>query len=263
MQGGIEDAQIAYESGFDYIECNFSQVMALPRAEFDEWKKRMQDMPIRCEAMNGMLPGTFRRTGPDADLTPVREFLKEAFARAAEIALPVVVFGSSAARNIPADADGNITFPMDKALDQVAEYLWMAGELARPSGTIIAIEPLRVKECNIIQRVSEGAEMARRVNHPNVRLLADEYHMIEMNESEHSIIDAGFDLMRHCHTADPVARKYPHPDGTWDYKPFFDALKSIGYEGRVSIEGGCDDFVKDAPRAFGSARSAQEVNQLL
>ena len=81
---GIEDAQIAYESGFDYIECNFSQVMALPRAEFDEWKKRMQDMPIRCEAMNGMLPGTFRLTGPDADLTPVREFLKEAFARAAE-----------------------------------------------------------------------------------------------------------------------------------------------------------------------------------
>ena len=82
------------------------------------------------------------------------------------------------------------------------------------------------------------------------RRAADEYHMIEMNESEQSIIDAGFNLMRHCHTADPVARKYPHPDGTWDYKPFFDALKSIGYEGRVSIEGGCDDFVKDAPRAF-------------
>ena len=42
---GIEDAQIAYESGFDYIECNFSQVMALPRAEFDEWKSVCRTCP--------------------------------------------------------------------------------------------------------------------------------------------------------------------------------------------------------------------------
>ena len=48
---GIEDAQIAYESGFDYIECNFSQVMALPRAEFDEWKKRMQEPVISGGAL--------------------------------------------------------------------------------------------------------------------------------------------------------------------------------------------------------------------
>ena len=246
----IEDAVTAYEIGYDYIECGFSQIMSLPRAEFDEWKKRMFDMPIHCEAMNGMLPGKFRLTGPDADLNPVREFLKEAFDRAAEIKLPVVVFGSSGARNIPVDESGKITFPMEKALDQVAEYLTMAGDIAKPSGTIIAIEPLRVKECNIIQLVSEGAEMARRVNHPNVKLLADGFHMIEMGEDVKSIVDAGHDLMRHCHTADPVARKYPHPDGTWDYKPFFDALKSIGYEGGVSIEGGCDDFATDARLAF-------------
>lgn len=247
---GIEDAQTAYEAGFDYIECGFSQTMSMPRNEFDEWKRRMLDQPIRCEAMNGMLPGSFQLTGPDADLVPVREFLKEAFERAAEISLPVVVFGSSGARNIPEDDAGNMTFTMDRALDQVAEYLWMAGELAKPCGVTIAIEPLRAKECNIIRRVSEGADMARRVGHPNVCLLADGFHMAEMNESAQSIADAGAALMRHCHTANPDGRTYPQPSDAWDYKPFFDALKSIGYQGGVSIEAGCDDFASRARLAF-------------
>ena len=30
----------------------------------------------------------------------------------------------------------------------------------------------------------------------------------------------------------------------------FETLKGIGYEGRVSVEGGCDDFSVDARDAF-------------
>lgn len=247
---GIEDAQTAYEAGFDYIECGFGDIMSRPRAEFDEWKRRMLDMPIHCEAMNGMIPGKYRLTGPEADLAPVREFLKEAFERAAEIALPVVVFGSGAARNIPADEAGNLMYPMDRSLDQVAEYLWMAGELARPCGVTIAIEPLRAKECNIIRLVSEGAAMARRVGHPNVRLLADGFHMAEMGEGPQAIEDAGAELMRHCHIANPDGRTYPQPDDDWDYAPFFASLKRIGYNGGVSVEAGCDDFARRAKLAF-------------
>lgn len=246
----IDDAVKAYEAGFDYIECGFNQIMSLPRAEFDEWKRKMNDMPIRCEAMNGMLPGHFRLTGPNADLVPVRDFLKEAFERAGEIKLPVVVFGSGGARNIPVDENGNLVCPLEKALDQVAEYLLMAGDLAKDSGTVIAIEPLRRKESNIIRLVSEGAEMARRVNHPNVKLLADAFHMAEMEEGPQAIIDAGGDLMRHCHTANPAGRTYPTPADAWDYKPFFDALKAIGYTGGVSVEAGVDDFDKSVRLSF-------------
>ena len=32
---GIEDAQTAYEAGFDYIEWGFGQIMSLPPAEVD------------------------------------------------------------------------------------------------------------------------------------------------------------------------------------------------------------------------------------
>lgn len=247
---GIEDAQTAYEAGFDYIECGFGQIMSLPQAEFDEWKRKLADSPIPCAAMNGMLPGKFRLTGPDADLKPVREFLSEAFERAGEIGLPVVVFGSGAARNIPQDRYGNLLYPFDKALDQVAEYLQMAGDLAQPYGVIIAIEPLRAMESNIIRTVADGVSMAQRVAHPNVKVLADAYHMAEMGEGAQAVLDAGSDMLRHCHTANPWGRVYPTGDDRWDYTPFFDALKQIGYQGGVSVEAGCSDFAQAAKRAF-------------
>lgn len=247
---GIDDAQTAYEAGFDYIECGFGGIMSLPKAEFDEWRRKLADSPIPCRAMNGMLPGKYRLTGPDAELEPVRRFLSEAFERAGEIGLPVVVFGSGAARNIPQDRYGNLLYPLDRALDQVAEYLQMAGELAQQCGVIIAIEPLRALEGNIIRTVADGVRLAQRVAHPNVKVLADAFHMAEMGEGAQALIDAGADMLRHCHTANPFGRTYPTADDRWDYAPFFDALKQIGYQGGVSVEASCDDFAQAARRAF-------------
>lgn len=246
---GIEDAAAAYEAGFDYIECCFSQVMTLPDTEFKEWKQKLADSPIPCMAMNIMLPGRFRLTGPEADLKPVHEYLSSTMERAAEIELPLLVFGSGGARNVPVDAQGCMTFPMDKALDQIYEYLVMAGGIAEQNGVTIVIEPLRAKECNIIQLVSEGAEMARRVNLPNVKLLADLTHMADMNDDMQSIVDAR-DIMRHCHVSNPNGRIFPQPGDGWDYSPFFNALKSIDYCGGVSIEAGCDDFASQIRPAF-------------
>jgi sugar phosphate isomerase/epimerase len=41
----------------------------------------------------------------------------------------------------------------------------------------------------------------------------------------------------HCHIASPGARRYPLPGDGADYSAFFGALRSIGYAGRVSVEG--------------------------
>ncbi|MGN0743366.1 MAG: hypothetical protein ACI4L8_11975, partial [Candidatus Fimadaptatus sp.] len=79
---------------------------------------------------------------------------------------------------------------------------------------------------------------------------ADGFHMAEMGEGPQAIEDAGAELMRHCHIANPDGRTYPQPDDAWDYAPFFASLKRIGYTGGVSIEAGCDDFARRAKLAF-------------
>ena len=56
----------------------------------------------------------------------------------------------------------------------------------------------------------------------------------------------------HCHIADRARRFYPAAgDGSeGDYKAFFAALQKSGYDGRVSIEGRCEDFARDAEASF-------------
>jgi len=73
--------------------------------------------------------------------------------------------------------------------------------------------------------------------HPNVRLLADMFHMARNGEDMQDITLAGTDL-RHCHIASPEGRMYPMPgDGGNDtYAAFFAALRAIDYAGRMTIE---------------------------
>ena len=56
----------------------------------------------------------------------------------------------------------------------------------------------------------------------------------------------------HCHIAERVRRAYPKAgDGTQkEYAEMFGKLKAQGFAGRVSIEGGCTDFVADARAAY-------------
>lgn len=231
---GVEYAELVKRVGFDYFELGFAAWAQLPEEEFEAGKAKIEELQFYPEAMNGMLPGDFRLTGPEADLAPVKAFLEKGFARAAAVGTKVVVFGSGGARRVPDD------FHDQKAVyDQLEEYLLMASDCAEPYGINIAIEPLSFKECNILNTVSEAAYLAARVNRPNVRVLADYFHVAQNREDTESIV--GFaHRMEHCHMAHPVTRKIMTPDDGADYTPFFSALKKAGYENRVSFEGGFD-----------------------
>ena len=90
--------------------------------------------------------------------------------------------------------------------------------------------------------MKEGAEIVEAVNHPNIRLLCDIYHMLMENEPASEIIKYG-KYIKHCHIAEKVSRTAPGTNGE-DFIPYFRALKRIKYKGCVSIESGWDDFEK-------------------
>lgn len=240
-----ENVQTLARLGYDYIELGFSALGALSEDEFAKVKETICASPLRAQAFNGMLPGTFRLTGEKADLVPVRAFLEKTFVRARELGGQVVVFGSGGARNVP---EG---FCREKAAEQLVEYLNMAGKIASSCDMRIVIEPLNRKESNILNSVEEGLSLCKKVNHPNVGVLADLYHIGQENETMDGILHAGQNLW-HCHIAQPLVRTSPCAgDGAEDwYARFFAALHEIGYEGRVSIEGRIPDFEKDAEISY-------------
>lgn len=242
--------QAVQDAGYDYIELPVATVMAeSPDSEFEPVRDRILDFDIVPEAWNCLLPGDLKVTGHDVDSYRIERFLRTAFERIEELGGEVVVFGSGGARRVP---DG---FPHEKARQQIVEFVRLAGEIGGKHGIEIAVEPLNPKETNIINSVVEGLALVREVDHPYVKVLADLYHMEESGEPVSVVIEAGSDLV-HTHTAD-TGRLFPG-SGTYPNREFLEALRSIGYNDRMSVECRFNDFETECVRALEFLRSLDE-----
>ena len=238
----IDNAPLMARLGYDYVEMGMTQVARMSETEYAACRAAVSSSPLPVEAMNGMIPADYPLCGPEGTGAGVRAYLETAFARAEELGVKVVVFGSGGARRLP---EG---MTLAQGYAYLAAYLSLAGAMAEDHGLAIAIEPLRAAECNILHHVAEAQYLAGRVGRSNVGALADLYHMMAGGEAATSV-ELG---VIHCHIAERAARAYPKAgDGSEaDYADFFARLKKGGYEGRVSIEGSCKDFAADAEAAI-------------
>lgn len=238
----LEQIAPIVEAGYDYIELPVATVKAeSPDIEFEPVIERVKAAGIVPEAWNCLLPGDMKITGPEVDGYRLERYLRTAFERIEELGGEVVVFGSGGARRVP---DG---FPLEEAREQIIEFVTLAGQIAGTHGITIAIEPLNSRECNIINSVSEGLEYVRSADHPFVKVLADLYHMDEENEPILDIVEAGNELV-HTHTAD-TGRLFPG-SGCYPHRQFFETLRSIGYNNRMSVECRWNEFAAECKSAL-------------
>ena len=242
-----ENMALVAQLGFGYIEVSLAWLQSLPEEDYQKELAIAKAAPIGVEAANGMLPGAIKVTGPDVDEAAIREYLEKAFCRAHEIGIKVVVFGSGAARRVP---EG---WPHEEAWRQIARYLTIAEEYCEKYGIEIAIEPLRRAECNIMNLVTEGTLMSALLNLKHIGTLGDTYHMVCSHEPYAAFIQAG-KLLKHVHIGHTIGidqgRIWPTEEDGENYREVFEALEQAGYEGRVSIEAGCQDMAADGPKAF-------------
>ena len=118
---------------------------------------------------------------------------------------------------------------------ELRRFLRMCSTHAARHGITIAIEPLNRNECNVINTVEEAYNLAREVNLPNVRILADVYHMYR-NGEDLSILGRAGEMLAHVHVADPNTRMFPGDTDCPYLCDFFATLCEIGYDGCVTIE---------------------------
>jgi sugar phosphate isomerase/epimerase len=227
----IDNANLLKESGYDYTEEAVGRFLIPPESEekFSEKFSRFQNSEFPILACNSFLPGSLKSTGPETKHDQIIAFADTAFQRANKTGIKYIVFGSSGSRNVP---DG---FDKTTARQQFIELLKRMGPIAQKHDVVVVIEPLNKKESNIINSVYEGAQIARAVDHPNIKLLADFYHMAVEDEGPQALIEAG-PLIKHCHIAEEEGRTAPGVNGD-DFTGYFKALKQIGYTGAISIEG--------------------------
>ena len=249
---GFENFDSVVKCGYDYFEGNLSLIAELSDEDYSKMLKKVQESPIKIETVNLFFPITLCVVGEKRDMSVLIEYTQKALARAAELGVKVAVFGCGFARRVP---EG---YSYQKALAELSEVLKMCADVAAPLGITIVIEPLRREEVNLINTVAEGLSMCKELNHPNIKCLADFYHVVNNGESLDAISTAG-DMLAHIHIARPTDRKAPisEEDKTacceWN-----EALKTCGYNSRVSLECIFDSNPQVFEETIKSARSVLE-----
>ena len=240
---GSKWAEAAGAAGLSYLEANVSSFLMPEKSdeEFASNKALALSSALPFYSANGFFPREIKIVGPEADHDRAVRYSETAFRRASEIGMKILVLGSGGSRKIP---DG---FSRDEAVRQFLDFLKRIAPAAEKYGVIVAIEPLQVSECNFINTVTEGADLARKTGSPNICVLADIFHMTRMNESPESIVAAA-DKLVHCHIAENEERTPPGVKGD-DFAPYLKALKKIRYTGGMSFECSWKDVPTQLPEA--------------
>lgn len=242
----IGDAGALKAAGYGFVEEGVARVL-VPADGDDKFEKQLKAirgsaLPVR--SLTSFIPGPMRLVGPDVDPAPAVTYAATALARAGTAGIPYIVLGSGGARRVP---NG---FAAEKARGQFIEFCQKIAPHAAKAGVTVVLEPLNKGETNFLNSVAEGIELVDAVKHPHIQLLADLYHMARENEGPEALRKAGARL-RHCHIAEKKDRTAPGVAGD-DFRPYFRALKDIGYAGGVSLEGRWNKWPDEA-------RTAREV----
>lgn len=227
--GALKDYPAAAALGFDYYEPGVAEIALLSDSAFAEFRQQVHSTHLPCTSCNSFIR-TLRVVGPSVDRTALSTYMNTSLDRCRQLGTEIVVWGSAGSRNVP---DG---FPRDQAWDQIKTFLHEAGDIARARNMVIAIEPLRKSESNIINTGAEALQLVHEVGHPNVKMIIDYYHMRLENESPEILLKAAQEIV-HIHFANPIGRRWPKlSDNDPVYTRFFELLRQIHYHGGISVE---------------------------
>ena len=240
----IEKMKYIKSLGFDYAESHCQEIVRKDKEYLDAMKATGIPV-IAANCFIGM-----KVVGEEKDETKIKEYLETLFANASYLGLKHLVFGSSGARRIP---DG---MTLEEGRAEIVDFLKnLVAPLAEKYNLPVAIEPLRPEECNAINTVADGVEIAKRAGSPYIKVLADVAHMYVQNESMESLLEYK-GMIIHAHTSNPdpapeldKKRIYPKEGDSFSQSSFVNALNAIGVE-YCSIEADVLDFESDARDAY-------------
>lgn len=233
--GSVGKAADIKACGADYLVAGVGDVInpQLDDAAFTKKLAEVKKSPLPVVACNGFIrPKELKCVGPNPTTEAVLKWADTCFKRARQAGMEFIVFGSGGARQRP---DG---WSKEKADEQFVALLKAMGPLAQAQNIVVAVELLREQECNYLNHVGEVANVIGRANHPNVRVLADLYHMACGGDTAEDLLKA-VPLTYCIEIAEKEKRTAPGVAGD-DFRKYFAALKKGGYRGRITIEGKWD-----------------------
>lgn len=218
----------AAELGFDAVEIFPPSAEAIAAIPLD---KILADYGLQLAAL-GTGAGWVKHRLSLADADPAGRGQAVDFVRSIiDVAGPhgaMTIIGSMQGR-------GGDHVTADDAQRYLLEALHACGQHAAQYGVPLIYEPLNRYETNQANTLGEAIALLERLGpNPNVRLLADLFHMqIEEVDVAAALLNATH-WVGHVHFVDSNRR--PVGFGHTDFRPIIAALRTIGYSGFLSAE---------------------------
>jgi len=225
---GLEDAcSRAAALGFDAIEIFPPDAAAVDVEPIGALMARHSLRVAAVGTGGGWVRHKLTLTHADAAIRrDARAFIGAIIARAGALGAPAII-GSMQGRS-----ENGVT--REQALTWLAEGLADLGSQAARLGVPLLYEPLNRYETNLFNRIGDTARWLDAQPLPNVRLLADLFHMnIEEADLAAALREAGA-RVGHVHFADSNRRAIGF--GHTAVPPVIAALREIGYQGYLSAE---------------------------
>ncbi len=226
---------LAKEIGFDYFETAFRDLPNMSEEDFQKCLDTVKEVGLPVLRANALFAGSVQFFGENAvTREALIENLKKGFERAKKLGIEIVVWGSGASRNIPEGVD------KAEAETVLFDYANILADLAREHNMKIVIEPLCRYETNVFNTVKDSYEFLKKLDRPEVMVLADSYHMMVECEKYDTLKNYA-DMLIHAHIAEAKydckdIRLVPNMVDENNVKEFIYELKKIGYDETVSIE---------------------------
>jgi D-psicose/D-tagatose/L-ribulose 3-epimerase len=124
--------------------------------------------------------------------------------------------------------------PTQKGRQNSIEVMRKIGERAQKLGMSVGLEVVNRYETNMLNTSKQAVAFVNEVDHPNVGIHLDTYHMnIEEPDMFQPVIDAGDKL---CYVHIGESHRGYLGSGNVDFDNFFKALHRIGYNGPITFE---------------------------
>ena len=219
----LEPAKLA--PGFEMCEIPAGQLLDAGMSN-EEWEIRKAE--LKSYPLPPMIAASHWLdkpcTTPGADWDLIEFWTPRVLKRLSELGVKYAgVYGKFFAR-----VEG---YPETKQMDQALRYANFLGDTARKNNMTIVLEPMGSLQ-TWFPSYKEGISFVKRVDHPNVKLMADLNYFLVLNEPFDDIKEAP-ELCMHAHIAGDKGQP-----GVGDmekiHKDFFRVLRDIKYEGCVT-----------------------------
>ncbi len=152
----------------------------------------------------------------------------------------VIAFANAAGCTSAITCSGNLQpgLSRDQMRANLETALSKAAAVAEKKGFTLFLEPLNTyvdHEGYYLDSSDEAAEIVRKINSPNFRLLFDVYHMQIMQGNVISRIRGAFDVIGHFHAAGVPGRNELFGNEL-NYAAIVKAIDELGYKGKFGLE---------------------------